>query len=966
MKRAHLAAIALAPLARSDNARRGSPAPPKPLTEGLPCSRRPSVSLRGSVRRPATALREQTRLAVITLALVAGFGGDAGAVAQDPSTTVAVLDFINRSPGDGRDWLGKGLADMVITDLSASDKLTVVDRERMQQLAREHELVMSGIADENTAPAVGRIAEVAWVLQGTFAYQGSDVTIEALLVDITKQRVLRIERVVGPLDDVFELEGQLVGRVLDNLDAPMSAAELRSVRLLKTQSLPAFEHYSRSLARFDNGEWYAALQEARLAQRADPEYLMAAARVAQLYEGVGEREHALIEYLRLVGQDDQNALPEIVYFRMAVLLDEAMADRDAAAGILGRILERYRDDLAPFDVTVPSRLSSGWDDVGGMAAVTRIARQNETRLRTLTRLAHWQEEARDEFGAAQLRSRMRRFMYTHGMPRGHESLHFGSTKVGPSHTDSGYWNMVRENRDRTLYPGTICVIAPGETVDVRTKPTHGYFKWSTYRFWLAPSDYEIASVKYRVGGPHVGRPDPRRPLDPNAPVQIDIFSADGNHSQLFEIVKVNPDGEWDEMKLEKGIRAIKTHAFHDERWQMRFELRPWTEPAEVPQIGSFQVNVLPEGAELFRDGKSRGHVKQGRAYLRIPTGEYTVEARWHDGRRRSKVFQIEQGRRIQFCLNADVQTVSRKIVAPRGSYPCLLADRSGRFWLVWDEYRPDRYTNNNKESSLHCATSSDGTEWSRPRRLPVSSLGCDFAPILQQNRHGVYWLVWISDRGSEAEKNLWIASSANGVEWSFPRKVALPKEVLRHLSDWRGSRNPRIAFTIDSKNTFWLVWHAWLLRSDDAVTWQVDCELRTEKESPDHTMSGKHYHLSCDASRRLLLLTNRFNSGLGAELWRRSHLGTWESIDCITDTRTQHPGNAASRDDGSILVVTPHGSDLQVHEISTEGNRPAPATVETYLILPFHPTIAPLADNRWLVAFGSTEGIVAAIFRKDG
>ena len=43
-----------------------------------------------------------------------------------------------------------------------------------------------------------------------------------------------------------------------------------------------------------------------------------------------------------------------------------------------------------------------------------------------------------------------------------------------------------------------------------------------------------------------------------------------------------------------------------------------------------------------------------------------------------------------------------------------------------------------------------------------------------------------------------------------------------------------------------------------------------------------------------------------------------------------------------------------------------PVTVETYLTLPFHPTITPLSDSRWLVAFGSTEGIVAAIFCRDG
>ena len=628
----------------------------------------------------------RAHMAALALTLFAGIGGGLAAAGEERAVTVAVLDFINRRPGDNRDWLGKGLADMVITDLSASERLTVVDRQRMRQLAREFELAATGVVDPDTAPAVGRIANVRWVLQGTFSCQGDNVTIEALLIDVASQQTLQIEQIEGPLGDVFGLESRLIARVLDNLDTPMSAAELRRVKLLKTQSLPAFEHYSRSLAEFDDGQWYAALAQARLARRADPGYLMAAARVAQLYHEVGEPEHALVEYRRLAKQDTQNALPGIVYFRMAVLLDEVMADRESAAGILERILDRYRNDDPPFDVTVPSRLSRGWEDVGGRAEVDKIASQNETRLRTLARLAHWQEEAENPFLAAQLRSRMRYFMYAHGMPFGHRSLHFGPTMLGPSFREGGYWDMVRENRDRTLYPGTITVLSPDATVDAETGPTHGHHEWSTTRFWLAPPDFEIARVHYRVAGPQVAPPNPRRPANPDAPVQIDFSSPEGTRSQLFEIIKVKPDNEWHELKLDPGIRALKTYVFHNDRWQMRFELRPWVSPVEMPRIGSFQVNVLPGGANVFLDGEAKGHVKQGIAFLRIPAKEYTIEARWPDGRRRSRVFRVEQGRRLSFHLNADVQTVSRTTVAPQGSYPCLFADRDGRFWLVWDEY----------------------------------------------------------------------------------------------------------------------------------------------------------------------------------------------------------------------------------------------------------------------------------------
>jgi hypothetical protein len=229
----------------------------------------------------------------------------------------------------------------------------------------------------------------------------------------------------------------------------------------------------------------------------------------------------------------------------------------------------------------------------------------------------------------------------------------------------------------------------------------------------------------------------------------------------------------------------------------------------------------------------------------------------------------------------------------------------------------------------------------------------------------VYWLVWISERGSKAEKNLWIASSSNGVEWSFPRKVAMPEEVLGDLAGWREGRLPCIAFTIDRRNVYWLIWRGWLLRSDDAMTWQVDCALQTGDKHPDLQNVDRHYHLSCDAAGRLLLLANRHGGDRGAELWRRTHRGDWDSVDRLTDKHSYHMGSAACRQDGSILIVTPYRSSLHVHEFDHEGNRLEPVMVESYLSKPFHPAIEPMADGRWLVVFGSSDGIVAAVFQND-
>ena len=906
----------------------------------------------------------------LALLLAGGAAAHAAGEPENGATAIAVLDFVNRSPGDGYDWMAKGLADMVITDLSASARLVVVDRERIQEIARELALGTAGLVDESTAPQVGKIANVQWVLFGTFLRQGDRLGMEAILINVTSPQALRIEQVEGPVAEVFRLERALIGSVLDKLDVPMTDHELRLVTRLKTQSLPAFEHYSRALGLFDSGQWHDALREARLACRADPEYLMAAARTAQFYYEVGDPEHALVEYRRLIELDRDDTLPDVVYYRMARILDEALADRAAAAVVFGRILERYREFDRPFRIDAPSQPSRGRDDVGGSDNVRAIAQRHRLHLRTLERLARWQSQAGNHFEAAQLYGGMRHFRYSHGLVFAGPVLGAGLPRLEAGKRAPRYWEMVADNRDATLYPpGSLHLIsAGGETVGPDTEPTHGYYRWQGGPIWLAPPDHEIAQIEFSLGGK---RPEAVWNIQ-DWKAQIDFSDPRGYQSLLFKILQVKADGTPHVLKLDPGIRAVKTYVHRTERWQLKFTLRPWSKPAASPdsgRIGGLDVNVLPEGAQLVVNGKSKGQVRQGLAMLRIPVGHYQLDARWPDGRRRSATVDLGEGERVGVLLNADLNTLSRKIVAASGSLPCLLTDRGGRIRLVWDQSTASSYSAQvNQESDLFCAMSEDGVQWSRPRRLPLSSFACDMNPLLVQDRRGVFWLVWISDRDPDAPRTLWIASSPNGLEWSFPRKIALPPTSESDLARWRTANYPRIAFTIDRRNRFWLIWQGWLLQSTDGTEWQVDSVLHTsDDKSGDNTRSSKCYHLSCDRDGKLLMVSDWQSRLRGATLWRRLATGRWEPLGALTGSPnpTYHIGGVASRDDGTILTVTPHGQPLFLRRFEPGGSEPEPVCVESHLTNPFHTTIAPLPDGRFAVAFGSEDGLVATVLQDD-
>jgi len=917
---------------------------------------------------------------VVLVVLFSGRLGRGEGQPSDAVKTIAVLDFVNRNPADGRDWLGKGLADMVITDLSASQRLTVVDRQRVQDLTREIDLGAAGILDPKTAPRVAQIAKVRWVLFGTFLHHGADVSIEALLIDVSTGQTMRIEQVEGPIGKLFDLEQGLIRAILAKLDVPMTEEELRMVKLLKTQSLPAFEHYSRSLVLFDEGQWFDALREARLARRADPAYLPAAARLAQLFYEVGEPEHALIEYRRFVQQDRSDKLPADVYLALGKILEQALADRAGAIAVFQRLVRRDSQYDRPFRITDPARPWLNFNDVGGPSAASFD--EHKPRLEALERLARWQLEAGQEDDAVRLYGQLWYFLGTHGLFLGagydFSGLH---AKVREKY-EPLYWRMVLENRDATLHPPCSLHLLPaaGATVGPNTPPTHGYYRWipgGTFPVWLAPPDREIGEASFSLDDDGTKIPDSFQ-----GKAQIDFV---GKGFSYRKMMQVKPDGTWHTLKFETGIRALETHVSQTSRWQIKFTLRPWSRPASIPDVGGYLVNVIPPVADLYINGKRLGRIERGTGFSNLPTGRYEVEARWSDGRRRSAGFQLARGQSVGVMLTADVNVLSRQIVAPDGSNTYLLTDRTGRIWLLWDEVGNDEL-HLNAESNLFCATSSDGIHWSQPRRLPVSSLDCDATPILQQDRRGVFWLVWVSSRDSKAPKSLWIASSSNGFEWSFPRKIVLPETNEGDLERWRATHLPRPAFAIDERNVFWLVWQGWLMRSDDASHWQVDSVLRTGEYGAMRTSDGgwgddhgiwadnmcnKGYYLSPAAGGLLLVaeFMPKDMSQAGAMLWRRGGGRRWEPLGYLDSPPkyAEPPGAGAYRSDGAIVTITINaGLYIYIREFMADGSKSEPLCVGgVYLTTPFHPSVAPLPGGRILVAFGSRDGLVATVLQKD-
>lgn len=146
------------------------------------------------------------------------------AAAQSNAPVVAVLYFDNNSFGKDRadyDGLGKGIADLLITDMAGNPAMRVVERDRLQSILQEQDLVKSKSIDPQTAVKLGKLLGAAYLVTGGFMSDGKGT----LLVT---SRVISVETgaITNPLklqskgDDVLGLIAQLSTKLNTELKLP--------------------------------------------------------------------------------------------------------------------------------------------------------------------------------------------------------------------------------------------------------------------------------------------------------------------------------------------------------------------------------------------------------------------------------------------------------------------------------------------------------------------------------------------------------------------------------------------------------------------------------------------------------------------------------------------------------------------------------------------------------------------------
>ena len=150
---------------------------------------------------------------------------------------LAVSFFKNNSGIKKYNWLEKGIAEALTTDLKKVGSIQLVERMNIDIALKEMELGMTGIVDEGTAPKFGKLSGAGVVLFGSFQIVGNKIRIDARIIDVETQAVIMTESITGPMKDVLELEENLAMKILAALNVAVTNIERRKILEKATISL---------------------------------------------------------------------------------------------------------------------------------------------------------------------------------------------------------------------------------------------------------------------------------------------------------------------------------------------------------------------------------------------------------------------------------------------------------------------------------------------------------------------------------------------------------------------------------------------------------------------------------------------------------------------------------------------------------------------------------------------------------
>ena len=190
-----------------------------------------------------------------------------------PENTVAVRYFELISGREDLTPLQKGMADLVISDLTKVKQLKVVERTRLQTLINAMEVEQDAIFDPAHSTRMGRLLGASNIFAGTIeGLQDATLRLNASYTAVKTGAAKSASEQEDLEERIFDMEKEMVFDILDVLGITATAKETKAIEAKETEDLLAFLAYARGLDAADQGDYATAIEEFQGALREDPDF----------------------------------------------------------------------------------------------------------------------------------------------------------------------------------------------------------------------------------------------------------------------------------------------------------------------------------------------------------------------------------------------------------------------------------------------------------------------------------------------------------------------------------------------------------------------------------------------------------------------------------------------------------------------------------------------------------------------
>ena len=198
--------------------------------------------------------------------------------------TLAVLYFHNQTGWSKLDLLQKGLALMLITDLSKMKEIKVLERVKMQALVEELGLGISGLVEAKTFPRVGRLLGAQHLVGGDIVKgKMEDFQLKSDLLKVPTERVFGQAMAEGKLlSELFRMEKDLVFEIIKLLKIELLSELRKELEKPLTTSTEALFNFLQGIKYSDWGDFDKAKESHVAALNEDPDFALAAEAIQEI------------------------------------------------------------------------------------------------------------------------------------------------------------------------------------------------------------------------------------------------------------------------------------------------------------------------------------------------------------------------------------------------------------------------------------------------------------------------------------------------------------------------------------------------------------------------------------------------------------------------------------------------------------------------------------------------------------